>query len=681
MGRSRVFNVQFKGDATSLLGTMGKVGLGVGALAVGGAVALGKLGSDFDDAFDTIRVGTGATGEDLEGLKTEFRDVFRSIPVDAESASRAIADLNTRTGLTGDALENLARQELELARVTDGNLDQIIAASTRAFGDWSIATEDQALTLDKVFRASQATGLEAGRLLEQVVQYGAPLRQFGFSFDESIAILGKFEREGVNAEQVLGGLRQGLGRIAKEGEDPIETLTRLTDQIKNAGSAGAANALAVEVFGTRAGPDMAAAIREGRFELEDMLDTIENGEDTIADAAKDTESFGEKWQKLANRVLVAVEPVAVRVFDAIGHGMDALGPIITRIADAFVFFGQLVRPIFETLAGLFTGTGSSASAMADTIGGVVETLTTWFETFRVIFSDLFNAFRARLDTFRESFASIWESVQEILSGAFEIIKEILEAIRAFWEAHGERITTIIVTVWETIAGVIDGALKIIRGIINTVLALIRGDWSEVWDGIKQTLEGIWATIESIVDGAVNVVKETIGLALGVIGDGWDRFWGGLTSGVETAFSAVVGVIRTAINGILSALESGINFALRGLQSAIDAADVIAGPFINFPDNAIKQITLPRLARGGTALTSGLAIVGERGPEVRYLPRGATVAPLPAGFGNMGRLEDVIRAEFENQTRALVRALTSPHFGRTVGDRLIQQTRLRTGVRI
>ena len=50
-------------------------------------------------------MGTGATGEALAGLEDSFKAVFSSVPVDAADASTAIADLNTRLGLTGDDLE------------------------------------------------------------------------------------------------------------------------------------------------------------------------------------------------------------------------------------------------------------------------------------------------------------------------------------------------------------------------------------------------------------------------------------------------------------------------------------------------------------------------------------------------------------------------------------------------
>ena len=43
--------------------------------------------------------------------------------------------------------------------------------------------------------------------------------------------------------------------------------------------------------------------------------------------------------------------------------------------------------------------------------------------------------------------------------------------------------------------------------------------------------------------------------------------------------------------------------------------------------AIQSEPLPALAHGGDILSSGRALVGEEGPEILNLPRGASVQPL------------------------------------------------------
>jgi phage-related minor tail protein len=76
----------------------------------------------------------------------------------------------------------------------------MIAGSSRLFGDWSIAAEDTAGTMDYLFRVSQSTGIGVNDLSAKLVQFGAPLRQLGFDLETSAAMLGKFEKEGVNTE-------------------------------------------------------------------------------------------------------------------------------------------------------------------------------------------------------------------------------------------------------------------------------------------------------------------------------------------------------------------------------------------------------------------------------------------------------------------------------------------------
>jgi len=212
------------GDASKSLGSLGghakKAGIAIGAgLAVGAAgaaVALLKIGDDFEKAFNTIRVGTGATGEDLEALKGDFREVFKNVPADAGFVSQTLADLNTRIGVTGETAQKLTTQFAQLQKL---GVDASVEGFTRAMGDWGLANEDASASLDKLFVISQATGPSIEEIQRLVVQFGAPMRNFGFSFEESAALLGKWQKEGVNTELVMGSLRIAAGGFADEGGD------------------------------------------------------------------------------------------------------------------------------------------------------------------------------------------------------------------------------------------------------------------------------------------------------------------------------------------------------------------------------------------------------------------------------------------------------------------------------
>jgi TP901 family phage tail tape measure protein len=513
------------GFQTGLLAKMGPVGAAAGAalvVGIGAAIAAGvaalKIGETFDDAFDTIRIGTGATGDVLEGLKDDFKDVFKEIPTDAGTAAQAIADLNTRLGLTGQPLQDLSKQFIELSRLTGTDLGTNIETVTRTFGDWGIAVEDQAGALDLLFRASQSTGVGVDRLGQNLVKYGAPLRQLGFGFDEAATLVGKFEKEGVNTELVLGSLRIALGKMAREGENAPETFRRVVESIENAGSASEANALALELFGARAGPDMAAAIREGRFNIDELYSTIAGGEETILGAAEDTNDWRQSLEILKNRVLVALEPVATRVFSALGNAIEAITPFVERVIDAF------------------TGAKDGVSGFGSTFAGLAEPV------------------RSALDA----------------------IRTIADAFSKFWDTWGSTIIALVKNAIETVVGILSGLLNILAGIIDFVVGIFTGDWERAWNGIKRIFEGIWNVVLSIFRGVLGQVRAILGerfddivafmrsipqrilQALGNLGNllfevGKD-IMGGLIRGITAGFRAVGDTVKRIGSSITSTFK-------------------------------------------------------------------------------------------------------------------------------
>lgn len=323
------------GDKMKTLGSNMSKFVTLPILAAG--AGLFKLGESFDDAVDKIRIGTGATGDALKGLEDDFEAVYATVPSSMEDVSTAIADLNTRLGLNGKPLQDMAEQMLNLARLTNTDVKTAIEAATRMFNDAGITQEDYADALDYTFRVSQSTGIGIDRLQQLMTKFGGPLRQMGFSWQEAAAMLGKFEKEGVNTELVVGSLRIALGKMAKEGiKDPPKALAEITKRIKDAGSAGEANAIALETFGARAGPDMAAAIREGRLDFDELLTSLKNGEDTINGAAKDTEDFAEKFQLLKNKLALALKPLA-------GEFMKTLEDLIPTFVDVVKGVGDLIK--------------------------------------------------------------------------------------------------------------------------------------------------------------------------------------------------------------------------------------------------------------------------------------------------------------------------------------------------
>lgn len=349
MGAPGTLAIKVLGDISDFQGKMGtaqKVLIGIGAAVGTAGIAALRMGDDYDDAADSIRTATGKTGAVLAGLEQSFKNVAGRVKEDIGLVAQVMGDLAVRTGLTGQPLEDLTQKVIEFSRVTGTDAVANTALVTRLFGDWSVATGDQATTLDELLRASQATGLGVDALMQTVVQFGAPLRLLGFTMEESIALLGKWEKEGVNTETMLQGLKFSVKTLAQEGVPASEMADTLRVKIEAIGKSTDPVSDAIKLFGLRAGPDLAAAILEGRFSVDDLIDTIENGSETVRDAAADTRDFGDGFAELKNKIKVAIGPIMADfagLADAMGNAIyllpvfgGALGKVVAAAASTDV---------------------------------------------------------------------------------------------------------------------------------------------------------------------------------------------------------------------------------------------------------------------------------------------------------------------------------------------------------
>ena len=543
---------KFERDAQRRLsgtfGRLGKMGGRLMAVGFGGALAAGggllKLGGSFDEMSDTIRIGTGATGTALEALNQTATNVATSIPTSFADAGTAIADINTRLGLTGAPLDEVSRRMLELSRITKTDLTGNIESSSRVLGDWGISVGEMPGTLDALFRASQATGIGFDTLSQQMVAYGAPLRQLGFGFDQSAALLGKFEKEGVNAELVMGSMRIALGKMARDGEPAVETFQRVVEQIEGAGSASEANALALELFGARAGPDMAAAIREGRFEIDDLMATIGDGNETILDAAADTNSWKQSLQVLANKGMARLAPLATRLFNGIGNLLERHGPKIEAFANAV---GARLGSAFRAAQGFWARYGRPAvMAIGEHLTaavGRVEPLVV------AVGGHLANAFRVARRFWDRHGARIIKSIRSSFKTAVAIVKRFRDAfVGAFeWLNNNRHIVAGIATVLGTV-------------LVSALAAWTVATWAQV--------TALWAQATAFIAAYAPIVA--IGVALGALVAGviWAyQNWGWFRDAVDAVASFMTDTLWPILQDVARFLRRNVPRAIDRVVTA------------------------------------------------------------------------------------------------------------------
>lgn len=653
------------GRVGGALGNLGKLAGGAVLSGIGAATAgIAALGTasfsaamTLDDAMDTIAVGTGAAGDALDALGNDFRAAFADMPYDATTVANALAELNTKTGLTGIELQKMTKQLVKMTELAGGDATQNARLFGRMLGDWGIPMEDAALAMDKVFVASQASGLSVQDFMDKVVQFGAPLRQMGYSIDEAVSMFAKWEKEGVNAELVMGSLRIAAGNFADANIPLQQGLQETIARIQGARSSSEALRIAMEVFGSRAGPDMAAAIREGRFAIDDLVGMMQNAGGAIDDTAARTEDFPEKFERMKNKATVALAPIGGLIMDAIGKGLDAVQPHVDAavgwftdtlgpaIADVMGYIedgwseGGLIGAISNGVAriGELLGmSGEDASAlrnlMVDVMNGIEAAFTAvvaWVQTnwptIRAVIEGVFNAIK-----------TVWETVlQPVLSTLFDIIGRIVSWVIENWPQISATFETVFNAAKTVFEEVLWPIMSLIPKLLGEAINWVIQNWPQIsatFETVFSAIQQVWETvlkpvITGIVGGAQNAVKwvsssfqqlETIAA----------RVFGAVKSAIETAI-ATFASIRTSAEQSFAAVKTAIETAI---TNAIEYLSSIHQKMLQFGKDIIKGI-VNGITSAPTAIADALGgVVNTAIDSVKKTLGIQSPSTLFAGFG-------------------------------------------------
>lgn len=495
-------------------------GLNVKALAVGAAVggiavATGKavveagkylkdLGSQFDEAADAIRIGTGATGDALDGLLDDFDEVYKSVPTTMEDASKAIADYNTRLGLTGPQLQEISKQALQVSDMLGDDLGGVIEESSQAFQQWNIDAENMGGAMDYIFKVSQSTGMGFTDLMSNMQKFGPQLQEMGYSFETASALMGQLDKAGVNVEEVLGAMKKSVGALAKEGISASDGLAMYYEQIKNAGTAAEAASIASEIFGTKAGSTMAAAIRDGTLAVGDLTESLlENGE-TIAGAAEDTYDFAERLQIMKQGLEVALKPMANTVFD----GLNKFMPVLQKLME------QIVPVISDAVE-------AAAPFVEEFLMGAADALEDVLPLISQLAADLLPILTQLMSTLLPPLLSL---VQTLLPPLMQIVGAILPPIASLLSTILPMITQIVSAVLPVLVQIISALLPVITPLLEVALQIVNDVIMPLLPPLMQIVQALLPPLVSLLNLVMPILSPLLALlqpiasVLGTIAD-------------------------------------------------------------------------------------------------------------------------------------------------------------------
>lgn len=566
---------RFEGSMTKIVATSAAV---TAAVAAAGKAAF-DLGASFDDAYDTIRIGTGASGEAFEGLQESMRNVARdSIGVgsDLGEIGTTLADLNTRLGVTGEPLEQLTSQFQQLKGM---GMEADINAVSGAFQQFGVQAEQMPGMMDTLFQISQATGRSMNDLVGNLSKSGPALQEFGFGLEESAGLLGALDKAGLDADKTMMSMTKALGEFAKEGKDPQEalwgTIARI-DELKRAGKDMEAVDLANSIFGAKGGVGFVAAIESGQFAYDDFMNSLGASEDTISGLAEETADFAEKWDQFKLRAMLALEPVAMAVFDALVPALESAWGAIEKATVKFQELGEWVQRNTEWLLPLAAAVSAVAAAWVAWHGAIAawQAITKAATAVQAAFNAVMAANPIMLTvmaiaalvagltvffTKTETGRQMWASFMDVLQSGWERVQPILvsgfEAVKSAFAGLGD----VVKFVWETV----------IKPVFDAITAAATWLWQNAlvpaFDGIKAAFQAVgdffmWVwnnLIKPAFDAVANGAMWLWNNAIVPVVDGIKAAWEGLGNAFRWVYDNIVQPAFTAFGDGLSWLWNNV----------------------------------------------------------------------------------------------------------------------------
>ena len=270
-------------------------------------------------------------------------------------------------------------------------------------------------------------------------------------------------------------------------------------------------------------------------------------------------------------------------------------------------------------------------------------------------------------------ASDFMKVANDLAGASSVVaqqnKEAEASLRAMADVHGPRLAAVLGKLTpegeqlrSATQGILDrlfpdeAEIRRFREELATLTAAMKKgqlsteDYAKAVLAIRSEFSGFTS---SYVESASEVVASGIGPTMQDAIDGanasWDRFADGLVNNSRTSRVQVAQSFENMAQDVLGTLNQLSN-SIRGgsfldILSGVIGLGLQLGSLGAFGKGVQGRLNkVPAYASGTNFHPGGIALVGERGPELVDLPRGARVTPNNE-MGGMGRIAEIVPSPY------------------------------------
>lgn len=555
------------------------------------ALSAGAVVAQFDGDFKGLNKGLQDAQKKVDGFVNNVGSMGSKIGGALIGATKVI-------GTFGAVLKGTALVMGNKAANAASDLAEAQNAVNVVFGDSSNILKDFAKTADKT------TGLSEKAFLGAATPIGAALQNVGLSSKDAANEAVNLTKRAADLASIfntdLGSALTAIQAGLRGEADPLE---RFGVGLSDANIKAFALKKGIVSAGKEMTDQQKVTARLGLFfeQTNKIQGDFANTSDQLANKQRINAARFENLQAVIGEKLL---PTKLKLADALSKVLD--------------WMDQNSDGIGNLLNNFIIGGAGIAKAI---ITGLVEAPKRAAEAFQS-----FLKFIQPIMPFLQALAAVM-----LFTGT-----QILSAYKYAWE----QLKDPVMELWNTLKDFWTAIQPIVAGLGAIMLFVLLPMWQIAFATIIQVLKGLLTGISGILNTISGIFNTIFGIVAGIMtGDfsaaveGFKQIFRGLGQWIQGAFQIILAPFRGIIDGITNYVR-GINFfqiAVNWMQELIRGIQSKAGGIGGAIKEGIGRILpegvrklIPGFANGVRNFGGGLAVVGERGPELVNLPKGADV---------------------------------------------------------
>ena len=177
-----------------------------------------KVAADFELSMAKVKAISGATGSEFENLEKQARDLGASTIFAASEVSGLQLELS-KLGFEADDIQKATGSILSLAQATGEELGPTAETVAKTLNQFTLNADQSGRVADVMAAAFSSSALDLEKFSSSMANAGPVAANFGFSLEETTALLGILANSGIEGADAGTKLKMALSQVAQGGDD------------------------------------------------------------------------------------------------------------------------------------------------------------------------------------------------------------------------------------------------------------------------------------------------------------------------------------------------------------------------------------------------------------------------------------------------------------------------------